>query len=201
MHCQDLGSTNQNSEWHTSCDFTPQVKYSSTHAQRSHNLQLVHHGDDLQAGYRRGYLECHEEVGIQRTAPEAKVGCKVFSSWELVSLPTGSGKSLCYCLLPVAFDVLRRNSHTQCILLVVSPLIALMQDQVRAMNERGVRAVYAGMADDELAESVCSGSFQLVYLSPESLLTDGRWCDMLQNPIYQERLVGFAVDEAHCVKK
>lgn len=55
-----------------------------------------------------------------------------------------------------------------------------MRDQVRAMNERDVRAVYAGMADKELAESVCSGSFQLVYLSPESLLTDGHWCDMLQ---------------------
>ena len=118
------------------------------------------------------------------------------------SLPTGSGKSLYYCLLTLAFDLLRQTSQAKSsIVLVVSPLIALMQDQVRAMNERGVRAVYPGMADEELAESVCSGSFQLVYLSPESLLTDGRWRDMLQNPIYQERLVGLVVDEAHCVKK
>ena len=50
-----------------------------------------------------------------------------------VSLPTGSGKSLCYCLLPKAFDVLRKSktSDTQSVIIVVSPLIALMKDQVR----------------------------------------------------------------------
>ena len=118
-----------------------------------------------------------------------------------VSLPTGSGKSLCYCLLPLVFDLLRQTSEAQSSIdVVVSPLIALMQDQVRGMNECGVRAVYAGITDDELAESVCDGSFQLVYLSPESLITDGRWRGMLQNPIYQERLVGLAVDEALCEK-
>ena len=69
------------------------------------------------------------------------------------------------------------------------------------MTERGVSAVCAGMADDELAGSVCYGDFQQVFLSPESLLTDDRWCNMLQNSVYQERLVGLVVDEAHCVKK
>ena len=118
-----------------------------------------------------------------------------------VSLPTGSGKSLCYCILPLVFDFLRHNARAQCIVVIVSPLIALMQDQVRAMRERGVSAVNAGMADDELAEAVCSGDFQLVFLSPESLFTDDRWRDMLQSAVYQKRLVGLVVDEAHCVKK
>ena len=54
------------------------------------------------------------------------------------------------------FDFLRHNARAQCIVVIVSPLIALMQDQVRAMRERGVSAVNAGMPDDELAESVCS---------------------------------------------
>ena len=72
-----------------------------------------------------------------------------------VSLP---GKSVCYCLLPLVFDFLRHNARAQCIVVIVSPLIALMQDQVRAMRERGVSAVNAGMADDELADSVCSGT-------------------------------------------
>ena len=115
-----------------------------------------------------------------------------------VSLPTGSGKSVCYCLLPLVFDFLRHNARAQCIVVIVSPLIALMQDQVRAMRERGVSAVNAGMADDELAESA---DFQLVFLSPESLFTDDRWRDMLQGAVYQKRLVGLVVDEAHCVKK
>ena len=75
-----------------------------------------------------------------------------------------------------------------------------MQDQVRAMTERGVKAVYAGGVDDKLEADVCAGDYQLVYFSPESILTENRWWDMLQSPIYAERLVGFVIDEAHCVK-
>ena len=118
-----------------------------------------------------------------------------------VSLPTGSGKSLCYCLLPRAFDFLwQRTALRESIVIVVSPLISLMQDQVRAMIERNVTAVYIGGADDILEAEICAGNYQLVYCSPESLLTDNRWRDMLQSPIYSERLVGIVVDEAHCVK-
>ena len=107
-----------------------------------------------------------------------------------VSLPTGSGKSLCYCLLSRAFDFLRQwTALRESIVIVVSPLISLMQDQVRAMIERNVTAVYIGGADDMLEAEICAGNYQLVYCSPESLLTDNRWCDMLQNPIYCENLL------------
>ena len=63
-----------------------------------------------------------------------------------------SGKSLCYCLLPKAFDLLRQTSaDALCIVLVIfSPLIDLMQDQVRAMTECNIGAVYAGGADNKL---------------------------------------------------
>ena len=96
------------------------------------------------------------------------LGCDVF-----VSLPTGSGKSLCYCVLPKVFDYLRSSSAGS-IVVVISPLIALMQDQVRAMTERGVKAVYAGGVDDKLEADVCAGDYQLVYFSPESILTENR---------------------------
>ena len=60
-----------------------------------------------------------------------------------VSLPTGSGRSLCYCVLPNVFDFLpKRDSLNGSIVVVVSPLIALMQDQMQSMTERGVKAVY-----------------------------------------------------------
>ena len=118
-----------------------------------------------------------------------------------VSLPTGSGKSLCYCILPIVFDLLRRVMG-QSIVVVVSPLIALMKDQVRAMEIRGVKAVYVGdCEDDKDVADVCEGKFQIVYINPESLLTDVRWRDMLLCPVYQDNLVGLVVDEAHCVKK
>ena len=143
-------------------------------------------------------------VGYSKLRPNQELAVKHFLRGHdvFVSLPTGSGKSLCYCLLPKAFDFLwQRIESTKSILVVVSPLIALMQDQVRAMKERGATVVYAGMVEDELERSICSGDFQLVFLSPESLIMDGRWRDMLLSSVYQERLVGLVVDEAHCVIK
>lgn len=63
----------------------------------------------------------------------------------------GSGKSLCYCLLPHTFDDLRDITSTekQSIVLVVSPLISLMKDQVKSMVRRNMSAVYAAEADDK----------------------------------------------------
>ena len=143
------------------------------------------------------------KLGYKELRPKQDLAVKHFLRGHnvFVSLPTGSGKSLCYCLLLKAFDFLRRNIGGSCIIVVISPLIALIHDQVRAMRERGVSAVYAGMADEELEAEVCTGEYQLVFLSPESLLTDDHWRDMLQSPVYHERLVGFVVYEAHCVKK
>jgi len=65
-----------------------------------------------------------------------------------VCLPTGSGKSLCYCLLPSASDILR-GWEKQAIVVVVSPLVALMKDQVRAMSERNMKAAYVGDAKED----------------------------------------------------
>ena len=119
-----------------------------------------------------------------------------------VALPTGSGKSLCYSILPRAFDAMRPEQLHQSVAIVVSPLISLMKDQVRAMMERNLTAAYVGGANsDEEIRNVCEGEYQLVYMSPESLLKDSTWRDMLQSPVYQQRLVAFVVDEAHCVKK
>lgn len=69
------------------------------------------------------------------------------------------------------------------------------------MKMRGASAVYVGDVDDKMEGDICSGQYQLVYLSPEALLTNDMWRDMIQNPVYQENLVAFIVDEAHCVRK
>ena len=116
-----------------------------------------------------------------------------------VSLPTGAGKSLCFCLLPKVFDLLRGTGRS--VVVVVSPLIALMKDQVRQMLERGMSAVYVAEADHQTEIKVCEGKFQLIYLSPESLLTNPTWRDMLQSDVYEQNLVAFVIDEAHCVVK
>ena len=89
-----------------------------------------------------------------------------FVRWSdiFASLPTGSGKSLCYSLLPGVFDEIRCLQGVS-IVIVVSPLVALMREQARAMTERNIRAVYVGDAgDDATVGEICEGKFQHVLM-------------------------------------
>ncbi len=110
----------------------------------------------------------------------------------LVLMPTGGGKSLCY-QIPA---LMRRGTAV-----VVSPLIALMQDQVCAMSLLGVRAValHSQLGLDEqqgIYQGLLRGEFDLLYISPERLLT-GRTLDLLADCT----IALFAIDEAHCVSQ
>jgi ATP-dependent DNA helicase RecQ len=110
----------------------------------------------------------------------------------LVLMPTGSGKSLCYQI-----PALLRDG----VAVVVSPLIALMQDQVAALAELGVRAAFlnstlTGAEAAEVEARVRRGELDLVYVAPERLLT-GRCLDLLG----ASRLSLIAIDEAHCVSQ
>ncbi len=125
-----------------------------------------------------------------------------------VSLPTGYGKSLCYGILPLAFDYLRGKTAStdetgRSIVVCVSPLTSTMMDQRQKFCERGLRAEFVGQAqdDEQASRGVREGRYQLVFISPESLLRNLYFREMLRTAVYQECLVAFAVDEAHCVKK
>ena len=153
---------------------------------------------------RQAMLTAAAKLGYEELRPKQSQAIRSFVSGfdVFVCLPTGSGKSLCYCLLPEVFDCLMGRT-CESIVVVVSPLIALMKDQVRAMSERNVKAVYAGEVDEDTQTEgdVMAGKYQLVFMSPETLLGSERWRDMLVSPVYQHNLVGLIVDEAHCVKK
>ncbi|AKK66921.1 DNA helicase RecQ [Xanthomonas translucens] len=110
----------------------------------------------------------------------------------LVLMPTGGGKSLCY-QIP---SLLRDGTG-----LVISPLIALMQDQVEALRQLGVRAEYLNSTlDAETAQRVerelLAGELDLLYVAPERLLTP-RFLSLLE----RSRIALFAIDEAHCVSQ
>ena len=83
------------------------------------------------------------------------------------------------------------------IMIIISPLVALMKDQVNRLNAIRLKAAYVGC---EAAErGICNGEFTYVFMSPESSLSNEQWRCMLEKKSYQERLVGIAIDEAHCI--
>ncbi|HEU5048509.1 MAG TPA: DNA helicase RecQ [Rickettsiales bacterium] len=109
-----------------------------------------------------------------------------------VLMPTGSGKSLCYQI-----PSLCRHG----VGIVVSPLIALMQDQVAALNELGIRAaaIHSNMTPADVRQTrnaIRQGTIDLVYVAPERLLMDD-FLDLLA----QSPLALFAIDEAHCISQ
>jgi ATP-dependent DNA helicase RecQ len=130
--------------------------------------------------------------GAFRDAQEEVVGHVVAGGDALVLMPTGSGKSLCY-QIP---SLVRRGTG-----IVVSPLIALMQDQVAALTQLGVRAAFLNSTLDADAartteRALLSGELDLLYVAPERLTTS-RCLDLLD----RTQLALFAIDEAHCVSQ
>ena len=75
--------------------------------------------------------------------------------------------------------------------------------QVSVFTSKGIKAAFVGGEQDDRAvkDAVFEGQYQLVFISPESLIRNLRWREMLRNDVYQHNLVGLAVDEAHCVTK
>ena len=110
----------------------------------------------------------------------------------LALLPTGGGKSICYQVPALTM---------QGVALVVSPLIALMKDQVGALQQRGIRAaaLVSGMSKHEMAirlDAAMMGKLDLLYVSPERLLTEPILARLDRMPV---NLI--AVDEAHCISE
>ena len=86
------------------------------------------------------------------------------------------------------------------IILIVSPLLALMQDQVKKLTSLGLKAAYVGAEQQpEVLQDVEEGKFMFVFVSPESTLATERWRNALESDTYQTNLIGVAVDEVHCV--
>ena len=130
--------------------------------------------------------------GVFRDEQEAIIGHVSSGGDALVVMPTGGGKSLCYQI-----PALLRHG----VAIVVSPLIALMQDQVDALLQAGVRAAYLNstLTFDEvraIEADARAGSLDLLYVAPERLMGE-RTLALLD----RLRIALFAIDEAHCVSQ
>jgi ATP-dependent DNA helicase RecQ len=110
----------------------------------------------------------------------------------VVLMPTGGGKSLCYQIPAMVRDGTG---------IVVSPLIALMQDQVSSLQQLGVNAAYLNSTLDaaeaaDIENRLLAGRLDLLYVAPERMMTPG-FLGLLQ----QSEIALFAIDEAHCVSQ
>lgn len=110
-------------------------------------------------------------------------------------LPTGYGKSLIYQLAPLVGR--RMGLYNNPLVVVVSPLLALMDDQVQEAEKLGLKAVQLGKGDPE---EIRSGRCQLVLGSPESWL-NREWRDLIASKVYQDNMLGLVVDEVHLTYK
>ncbi|MBB4842731.1 ATP-dependent DNA helicase RecQ [Paucibacter oligotrophus] len=135
-----------------------------------------------------------------RGAQEAIIQHVTGSGDALVLMPTGGGKSLCYQIPAIA-----RHRAGQGVTVVVSPLIALMHDQVGALEEAGVHAAFLNSTlSNEQASQVeremMRGRLVMLYAAPERI-TNPRFLAQLDS-LYERGLLSlFAIDEAHCVSQ
>ncbi|WP_448662683.1 DNA helicase RecQ [Sphingomonas sp. CJ20] len=124
--------------------------------------------------------------GVQRQVIDRVLG----GQGTLAVMPTGAGKSLCYQVPSLALE-------GTC--LVVSPLIALMHDQLRAAEAVGIRAATLTSVDENRDETIArfrAGELDLLYVAPERASSEG-----FRRLLEQAKLSLFAIDEAHCVSE
>ena len=125
-----------------------------------------------------------------RTGQEEIINSILANRDVLAIMPTGAGKSVCYQVPALALDG---------ITIVVSPLISLMQDQVRSLIEMGIRGAYlnSSLTPRQIAlatERAKSGMYKIIYVAPERLLTKN-FIDFAKNA----NISLLAIDEAHCL--
>jgi len=134
----------------------------------------------------------HDIFGFEtyRGVQEQVVDRVLAGANTLAIMPTGAGKSLCYQLPAVAMDGC-------CV--VVSPLIALMHDQLRSARALGIRAASLTSVDADWRETqdrLVAGDLDLLYVAPERASGEG-----FRNLLERARICLFAIDEAHCVSE
>jgi ATP-dependent DNA helicase RecQ len=144
----------------------------------------------------------HEIFGYEQfRGPQAAIVDHVVAGGDaLVLMPTGGGKSLCYQIPAIARQ---RAGHG--VAIVVSPLIALMHDQVGALHEAGVEAEFlnstlSGEQANAVEKRMLRGEITLLYAAPERVTTP-RFLAQLDSLHERGKLSLFAIDEAHCVSQ
>ncbi len=144
-----------------------------------------------------GALKTHFGFDAFRPGQQAIVADVLAGRDVLAVMPTGGGKSLCFQLPAVLREGLT---------LVVSPLIALMQDQVRLLQAQGISATFinSSLAPEEVSKRIAAaraGEYKLLYLAPERILQGEFFNVVLPRLVESPGVCALVIDEAHCVSE
>ena len=148
-----------------------------------------------------------EKLGLSSVSLKEEQRAAIKAVYEgtdvFVCLPTGYGKSL-----PFVMDYKHRVEGIQqaraSAVLVVSPLITLMEDQVRGLRKQGVQASIitssSSVAKENFATDDTLATESLFFCAPEALVMS-KWRDAFERPEFSDRIVAVIIDEAHCISK
>lgn len=165
--------------------------------------------------FELGIAYAAQKLNLQNPKPQQVEALTNFLKGRdlFVNLPTGYGKSTIFHGAPLACDFLNQrlsaNSSSTAskptIAVVIAPIVALIQDQVKYLNNIGIPATHLYGTNDsavwsKTSELIKSGQISVVFASPETLTTrHGK--DLLSNKDVRTRVCGLFVDECHCIAK
>lgn len=155
-----------------------------------------------QEAWKEVFTAVRNQFKIDNLFPEQELAIKTFMERDnvFINLPTGYGKSLIYQCIPLVADILNCNPRGTSVLVVISPLKALMEDQVDYLGNVYIPAIAVGdNIDPEFVQMIKNGDFMILYCSPECLLSTTTWKEIFNDNCFRKKLVGVAVDEAHCI--
>lgn len=152
--------------------------------------------------WQSAFQACKDQFKIENLLKEQENAIIAFFEEKsvFVNLPTGFGKSFIFQCLPIVADILYKRPRGSSIIVVISPLRALMNDQVEYLHSVGVPAIaITDEEDPEIIQQVLNGYYIVVYGSPECLLSMSLWRGIFHCEDFAKMLIGVAIDEAHCI--
>ena len=128
------------------------------------------YASEIYVSYIYAFTAVRNQFEIDTLFPEQELAIKTFMEKDnvFINLPTGYGKSLIYQCMPLVADILNGNPRGTSVLVVISPLKALMEDQVEYLGNVGISAIAVeDNTDPELVQMIKNGVFMVVYCSAE----------------------------------
>ena len=152
--------------------------------------------------WKEAFEAVKAQFALTDLLPEQQEAIRAFFKAKnvFVNLPTGFGKSLIFLSLPIVADIVSGKPRGSSVIVVISPLRSLMEDQVQYLNSICILAIaITDVEDPEIIQQVLNGNFLVVFGSPECLLSTALWRGIFESESFSEMLIGVAIDEAHCI--